>query len=362
MLCTPPTKKLRLLVERVSTPPPKLLKKRILETPEKSEVQTPEKSAVQEFETPQKSVTETTKVQSVQATDSPVFREKGEKVDRVKEGAALIRQSPRGHLKRGRKGESEREKEGERDAQENKKSVTEGNDEKSMKEEGGKDEVQKVKRSKPRARKVIKYLDDSDEEGSVAVGGKKEQTILTAGGTTSGKGLGLASPSKKPAASPRKQSSPDREGYLVKQPGLTFDKEKSASPVKTPRKTGDGLRSGATSSPAGKQTPKPVPSPAKPVTKAVSKPVTPVSTPKPVSKKPVSTPGTTPSGLPNLSRGSSYRDYLNRSGPKAPGSKVIPEGEENCFEGLTFVITGVLESLQREEAADIVKRSVSVSL
>ena len=360
MLCTPPTKKLRLVVERVSTPPPKLLKRRILETPEKSEVQTLEKSAVQEFETPQKSVTETTQVQSAleEATDSPVFREKREKVERVKEGAALVRQSPRGHLKRGRKGESEREKEGERDAQESKKSVTEGIAEKSMKEEGGKKEVQKVKRSKPRARKVIKYLDDSDEEDSVEVGGKKEQTILTAGGTTSG--LGLASPSKKPAASPRKQSSPDREGYLVKQPGLTFDKEKSASPVKTPRKTGDGLRSGATNSPAGKQTPKRVSSPVKPVSKPVSKPVTPASTPKPVSKKPISTPGTTPSGLPKLSRGSSYRDYLNRSGPKALGSKVIPEGEENCFEGLTFVITGVLESLEREEAADIVKRSVSL--
>ena len=31
-------------------------------------------------------------------------------------------------------------------------------------------------------------------------------------------------------------------------------------------------------------------------------------------------------------------------------------GAENCLEGLTFVITGVLESLEREEAADIVKK------
>ena len=31
-------------------------------------------------------------------------------------------------------------------------------------------------------------------------------------------------------------------------------------------------------------------------------------------------------------------------------------GAENCMEGLTFVITGVLESLERDEAADIIKK------
>ena len=31
-------------------------------------------------------------------------------------------------------------------------------------------------------------------------------------------------------------------------------------------------------------------------------------------------------------------------------------GAENCLEGLTFVITGVLESLEREEASDIIKK------
>ena len=30
-------------------------------------------------------------------------------------------------------------------------------------------------------------------------------------------------------------------------------------------------------------------------------------------------------------------------------------GAENCLEGLTFVITGVLDSLEREEAAELVK-------
>ena len=35
---------------------------------------------------------------------------------------------------------------------------------------------------------------------------------------------------------------------------------------------------------------------------------------------------------------------------------IICVGAENCLEGLTFVITGVLESLERDEAADIIKK------
>ena len=59
---------------------------------------------------------------------------------------------------------------------------------------------------------------------------------------------------------------------------------------------------------------------------------------------------------PKPSRSDSYRLYLNRSGPKAPGSKPIPEGEEDCLDGLTFVITGVLESMEREQASDLIKK------
>jgi replication factor C subunit 1 len=42
--------------------------------------------------------------------------------------------------------------------------------------------------------------------------------------------------------------------------------------------------------------------------------------------------------------------------PLAAGSKEIPVGEENCLAGLTFVFTGVLESLGREEGQSLVKR------
>jgi len=53
-----------------------------------------------------------------------------------------------------------------------------------------------------------------------------------------------------------------------------------------------------------------------------------------------------------------YRAYLAKksAGPKAPGSKVIPKGKENCLLGMTFVFTGDLSSISRDEATDLVKR------
>uniref|UniRef100_A0A4W3IHY4 Replication factor C subunit 1 n=1 Tax=Callorhinchus milii TaxID=7868 RepID=A0A4W3IHY4_CALMI len=51
-----------------------------------------------------------------------------------------------------------------------------------------------------------------------------------------------------------------------------------------------------------------------------------------------------------------YRSYLNRDGPRALGSKEIPQGAENCLENLSFVITGVLESMERDEAKSLIER------
>ncbi|WVQ93768.1 hypothetical protein IAU59_000846 [Kwoniella sp. CBS 9459] len=44
------------------------------------------------------------------------------------------------------------------------------------------------------------------------------------------------------------------------------------------------------------------------------------------------------------------------AGPKNPGSKEIPEGSPDCLAGLTFVFTGELDSLGRDEAQELVKR------
>ena len=336
------------------------------------------------------------------------LREKKSEVGRMRKREGAVRRSPRAHLKRGRQAEGEeddvsqkeREKERVREKEKEGEKQKEREGEKERKGEGkgeggsykdsqksctekdgpkvgdgvkrkilatGEDESRSEYTIKParhqKARKAIKYLDDSEDEsefverGKDGERGKKEQAILTTS-ATSGRSLGLASPSKKAVSSQHRQTTPDREEYLVKQPGLTFDKEKSASPIKPARKDGSSTGVNIPSSPVAKLTRKAVSSPAKLDSKSSPKPVAPVSKPVSKSVKPASTAGaTTPSGTPKPSRASSYRNYMNRGGPKAPGSKVVPEGEENCFEGLTFVITGVLDSLEREEAADIVKRS-----
>uniref|UniRef100_A0A8C1FQC0 Replication factor C subunit 1 n=1 Tax=Cyprinus carpio carpio TaxID=630221 RepID=A0A8C1FQC0_CYPCA len=73
-------------------------------------------------------------------------------------------------------------------------------------------------------------------------------------------------------------------------------------------------------------------------------------------KEPIS-PNKSPEDLEKKRANSSaYRNYLNREGPRALGSKEIPQGEENCLEGCVFVLTGVLESLERDDAKSLIER------
>jgi len=72
-------------------------------------------------------------------------------------------------------------------------------------------------------------------------------------------------------------------------------------------------------------------------------------------------------------RAQMYKAYMNRSGPSAPGSKEIPDGQDNCLHDLTFVISGriiyktkiqikyycflgVLESLERDECKELIEK------
>lgn len=50
-----------------------------------------------------------------------------------------------------------------------------------------------------------------------------------------------------------------------------------------------------------------------------------------------------------------YQKYLNRSGPKMHGQKEIPKGKPDCLAGLTFLRTGVLDSLEGEEFLNLAK-------
>ncbi|KAM8878792.1 replication factor C subunit 1 isoform 2-T2 [Spinachia spinachia] len=60
-----------------------------------------------------------------------------------------------------------------------------------------------------------------------------------------------------------------------------------------------------------------------------------------------------------------FRNFLNRDGPRALGSKEIPRGAENCLEGCMFVLTGVMESMERDDAKSLIERyggKVTVSI
>lgn len=80
-----------------------------------------------------------------------------------------------------------------------------------------------------------------------------------------------------------------------------------------------------------KQSPKKTVSPKKSGDKGVVKESPSEKTPKtPKSDEPDEIP-------PSLEKKkSSYRSFMARDGPRALGSKSLPEGEENCLEGLTF--------------------------
>ncbi|KAL5056339.1 hypothetical protein RYX36_037021 [Vicia faba] len=51
-----------------------------------------------------------------------------------------------------------------------------------------------------------------------------------------------------------------------------------------------------------------------------------------------------------------FMNFGERKDPPHKGEKELPEGAPNCLAGLTFVISGTLDSLEREEAEVLIKR------
>ncbi|XP_038901198.1 replication factor C subunit 1 isoform X2 [Benincasa hispida] len=51
-----------------------------------------------------------------------------------------------------------------------------------------------------------------------------------------------------------------------------------------------------------------------------------------------------------------FMNFGERKDPPHKGEKEVPEGASECLAGLTFVISGTLDSLEREEAEDLIKR------
>ncbi|XP_050354909.1 replication factor C subunit 1 [Nymphalis io] len=51
-----------------------------------------------------------------------------------------------------------------------------------------------------------------------------------------------------------------------------------------------------------------------------------------------------------------YQKYLNRSGPKHLGSKEMPEGSPDCLKDCAFLLTGVLDSFERDEVVETITK------
>ncbi|XP_038706721.1 replication factor C subunit 1 isoform X3 [Tripterygium wilfordii] len=51
-----------------------------------------------------------------------------------------------------------------------------------------------------------------------------------------------------------------------------------------------------------------------------------------------------------------FMNFGDRQSPPHKGEKEVPEGASDCLAGLTFVISGTLDCLEREEAEDLIKR------
>ncbi|KAF3652146.1 Replication factor C subunit 1 [Capsicum annuum] len=72
--------------------------------------------------------------------------------------------------------------------------------------------------------------------------------------------------------------------------------------------------------------------------------------------------GKAPSAAPSGGRGrggggrGGFMNFGERKDPPHKGEKEVPEGAPDCLAGLTFVISGTLDSLEREEAEDLIKR------
>ncbi|XP_035492018.2 replication factor C subunit 1 isoform X2 [Scophthalmus maximus] len=73
-------------------------------------------------------------------------------------------------------------------------------------------------------------------------------------------------------------------------------------------------------------------------------------------KKPESTSTSPDDAEKKKVNSAAFRNFLNRDGPRALGSKEIPKGAENCLEGCVFVLTGVLESMERDDAKSLIER------
>ena len=248
-------------------------------------------------------------------TDSPVWEQ----------GAQAVRRSPR--VKGQRRNGSEK--------------VTTPSKQSQLVEKVG--ETEKTRKAAAtrgsKARRGITYYDSSSEEEDPNLLKKKE-----AGSLTKSESKPVLGEKAKKVSSPSKQKQLQPAASSPSKPAVSSP---SKPAVSSPSKSAPSPSKLIASSPLKRDKQTSVPT-------KLSSAATPKQEKPDARKRDMASPVTPVP--PKPSRSDSYRSYLNRSGPKAPGSKPIPEGEEDCLDGLTFVITGVLESMEREQASDLIKK------
>ena len=85
-------------------------------------------------------------------------------------------------------------------------------------------------------------------------------------------------------------------------------------------------------------------------------PKTPIGKKDRKDDKTTSSPTKTPASLSKQNSKSSFWAYQNRQGPQKLGSKTLPRGPEDCLEGKSFVLTGILESFERDDIKAFIER------
>ncbi|XP_049900484.1 replication factor C subunit 1 [Epinephelus moara] len=194
----------------------------------------------------------------------------------------------------------------------------------------------------PQAKKARK---GSDEKPAATTFPKKSSTVSASTSSPSktnqrgSKSEDVISPSPRKIPAPVKASS---KLAMMKKKEETDEEPKSKTPISpTKIKISPKKEPIASSSSDKKLTPK------------VG--ITPITV-KTSPKKPESTSTSPDNAEKRKINASAFRNFLNRDGPRALGSKEIPQGEENCLEGCVFVLTGVLESMERDDAKSLIER------
>ncbi|XP_070390131.1 replication factor C subunit 1 [Dermacentor albipictus] len=175
---------------------------------------------------------------------------------------------------------------------------------------------------------------------------KEEQLATRSTPRKASKDTERSQKSGKPTESPSARKASPSKGNAQK-PETSKKLEKEKAPVKlTPEKR--KAESQVAASPLSKK-----PEEATPGKQAVKK-EQPAPSKEEVPKKGKPAAATTPS----FRRGNaaSYQSYLNREGPRLLGTRDIPEGTPGCLKGVTLVVTGVLECIERDDAKELLER------